>query len=105
MTAITHRTIVAYLYPENKRITLGTLKKHFSRERLLEMANEFLRSDKHFRSDISYDNLVKGLMSQFEVTLTARPDKKPLPDSVSRLIFIQRKPRKMRGSRVKLSTS
>jgi hypothetical protein len=63
------------------------------------MANEFLRSDKQFPADISYNNLVKELMSQFEVTLTASPDKKPLPESVSRLIFIQRKPKKMRGKR------
>ena len=103
--SLTLRTPVAYLYPEGvrpgfgKRITYSTLKKHFSRERLLELANEFLEADKRFPSDITFINLVKRLMAGFEVTIAATPDLKPLPKDVSRLIFIQRKPKPVKKGR------
>jgi hypothetical protein len=88
---ITDRTPVAVLYPSSRKITFGTLKKHFSRERMIQLANEPLEAQYKFAPNTTYNQLIGTLLSWSDVVLNADADLRPLPEDISRIMFIQRK--------------
>jgi hypothetical protein len=84
--------VVAMFYPDRAPVTMGDLMNMYSKTRFLNAVNDPIepsrRAELGFRADQTFTEIVDRLMTFGDATIDVTPDKRPLPEGQSRIVFM-----------------